>query len=216
MPQKLIDLTGQIFGRLKVLEHFKIVDRSGKRVRTKWRCKCECGNITDVAGSSLRSGNTKSCGCLHKEKMSILKKIHGLRHSSEYYSWSAMRSRCSNPKNIRYKNYGGRGIKVCDEWLNDFVQYYKDMGPKPSPKHSIDRINNDGDYEPRNCRWATRNEQQRNTGQNVWLTYKGETKTQSEWSKELGMTRTTIRVKLKKGQSAEEILSHPVRKIKKR
>lgn len=151
---KFIDLSGKRFGRLVVIE--KTDRRSG--TNAIWKCKCDCGKETFVSSGNLRSENTTSCGCLNKE----LVIIHGQYQSSEYYAWQHIKDRCYNLKNKRYKDYGGRGITVCDRWKDSFENFLADMGPKPSNKHSIDRIDNDGNYEPKNCKWSTATEQARN------------------------------------------------------
>lgn len=155
-----LDLTNQRFGRL-------IAIAPGPAKSKSWRCRCDCGTVRDFRMTHLRSGHTKSCGCLHRELFAQLKTRHGdckrrSPTSSEYYSWLAMKSRCGNPKTDKYHYYGGRGISVCERWRNDFTAFLADMGRKPSSRHSIDRINNDGNYEPGNCRWATTGEQKLN------------------------------------------------------
>jgi len=163
------DLTDKKFNRLKVID----ISHEDNNRLYHWNCVCECGNEIIVKGSHLRSGHTKSCGCLRKEIQSErLKKSnyrHGLRFTNEYNIWSTMKARCSNINHNRYKNYGGRGIKVCDKWLNDFINFYKDMGKRPSKEYSIDRIDNDGNYEPNNCRWATWKQQANNRSNNLIL-----------------------------------------------
>jgi hypothetical protein len=160
---KFIDLTGQKFGRL-------IVQRSilgGKRIM--WECLCSCGNITQTSGPRLKKNETRSCGCLQKEQQSIriasLNTIHGHNkkgfQSLTHKSWTSMLHRCRCSTYTAFKYYGGRGIKVCKRW-NEFKNFLEDMGERPSKNHSIDRIDVDGDYEPANCRWATRSQQQRN------------------------------------------------------
>lgn len=153
----IMDLRGQTYGRLTVLGETN--KRYGNRY---WLCRCECGTETAVEHSSLRGGHTRSCGCLHREIVLDMFQTHGMSNTSEYASWESMLGRCTNPSNTAYPYYGGRGIEVCSRW-RQFENFYEDMGPKPSPKHTIDRIDNDGNYEPANCRWATKLQQIRNT-----------------------------------------------------
>jgi hypothetical protein len=154
------NITDLRFGRLVVLERAGQVD-SGKAT---WLCQCDCGNQTVVMGKYLRKGRTRSCGCLRREMMrdTHLKHGHALEpeQSPEYRSWRAMIERCKNPGHIAFKYYGGRGIKVCKRWQT-FANFLADMGLRP-PGHSIERINNDGDYKPSNCKWATAKEQAQN------------------------------------------------------
>lgn len=148
-----IEMIGKNFGRLTVIAEAG----SSKGKKLLYKCECSCGNIRIIHGCCLRSGHTKSCGCLSQER----KTTHGMWNSSEYKIWEAIIQRCTNEKSTKYEYYGGRGIKVCPQWLK-FANFFKDMGKRPL-KHEIDRKNNDGNYEPSNCRWATRSEQMRNS-----------------------------------------------------
>ena len=156
------DITGQKFGRLIVIG-FSGIDKYGK---AQWKCKCACGKEVIAQSYLLRSGTTSSCGCLRREVTAKKNYKHGHTtngvFSTEYHSWNDMKTRCYNKHRHNYKYYGGRGIKVCKRWRDSFSDFLQDMGRKPSPKHSIDRINNDGNYEPGNCRWATHSQQMRN------------------------------------------------------
>ena len=155
----LKDLIGQKFGRLFVISMSDIRTK-GDPKSIHWLCRCDCGNEVTVRGSSLRQGLTKSCGCLHGEKFTNRK--HGQYETPEYKAWEAMIQRCYNPNCRNYKDYGKRGITVCDRWRNNSELFLLDMGKKPSPQHSIDRINNELGYSPDNCRWATRHDQRVN------------------------------------------------------
>ena len=163
---KFIDITGQTFGRLTALDHTRLEGRK----EIYWRCSCQCGGSKYVMGQNLRTGKIQSCGCLLRETTAKRRRTHGQsralpgsKASPEYRAWTAMRERCNYPKAAGYKNYGERGIRVCQEWMENFQAFFDHIGPRPSPKHSVDRIDNEGHYEPGNVRWATRAEQQRNT-----------------------------------------------------
>ena len=161
------DLTGQKFGRLTALKPTE----KRRNNCVVWLCKCECGNYCEKKGSDLVRGSTRSCGCLLKETSSQLpykyhgNRTHGMGHTRIYYIWSNMKDRCFRPACKNYKNYGGRGITVCPEWKNSFEAFYDHVSKLPhygEEGRSIDRINNDGNYEPNNVRWATRKEQRNN------------------------------------------------------
>lgn len=157
------EMVGETFGRLTVVEFAGYVRRSGARYR-QWRCRCLCGNESVALTGSLTSGNTQSCGCRKRDEAAARLTRHGGKHTPEYAVWNGMRKRCENPRNAKYADYGGRGIKVCDRW-RDFAVFMSDMGPRPSPKHSIDRRDNNRGYEPENCAWVLRDEQNRNQRQ---------------------------------------------------
>jgi hypothetical protein len=153
---RLVDMTGQSFGRLTVIGR---AENAGKR--TRWLCRCECGGEKPFQRGDLLFGRAVSCGCYRN----AVHTKHGLCHTSEYSIWAGMNDRCSNPNNNAWKYYGGRGIKVCDRWRASFEAFFADIGPRPTSKHSIDRINNDGNYEPGNVRWATATVQANNKRQ---------------------------------------------------
>jgi hypothetical protein len=160
---RLIDLTGRRFARLTVVR-FAGWDKNRRNKR--WECVCDCGGSTVATTSALQKGRSRSCGCLVREVNSALHGKH--RESSwcedtpEYSAWKHMKQRCSNPNTINFHNYGGRGIRVCSQWVNDYSQFLSDVGRRPSSAHSLDRIDNDGNYEPGNVRWATPKEQANN------------------------------------------------------
>lgn len=205
------DLTGKTFGRWTVIGY---AGKSSLRM-SLWNCRCECGMIGLVRSGHLKNGASKSCGCLISEVTTIRNTIHGGHNLREYASWQKLKYRCLNVDDNAYDRYGGRGITVCERWANSFENFFADMGPRPSDKHSIDRINNDGNYEPGNCRWATAREQNLNQRRNRRLTLKEETMTITEWAKRLGVSATAIRRRIdKKGWSVHKALTTPFASIR--
>jgi len=194
------DLSGKRFTRLIAHTLIKEADKHG-RLWAKWMCECDCGNKVKVLARSLKCGNTKSCGCLNKEK----KTKHGQCHTPEYAAWRSMLQRCNNTRAKNYHRYGGRGITVCVEW-HDFTIFIEDMGKRPSGKHSLDRIENNKGYDPDNCRWATRCEQNSNKCTNKFVELDGETKTITEWCNEFGQQVAVVRKRMKRGMSIREAL----------
>lgn len=147
---RIQDITGQKFGRLTAKEYMF----TDKGKSSTWLCQCECGNTLSVVLSTLRNGSTQSCGCLRLESLRKKNTTHNKSHTSEYYAWGNMVQRCTNPKSPEYKNYGGRGISVCAEWKNSFQNFLDDMGEKPKKSYSLDRVDNEADYDKENCRWT--------------------------------------------------------------
>lgn len=156
-PRRSAVLPGERYGRLVVIE-FAGFNRFGHRL---WRFICDCGNQKIASGSQVRSGHTRSCGCLHSETLRARLTTHGMKNIPEYKIWKAIRYRCNQPRCKDFAAYGGRGITVCERWQS-FENFYADMGSRPSSCHSIDRIDNDAGYKPDNCRWATATEQRLN------------------------------------------------------
>lgn len=192
MP-KIVNLTGKKIGKLTVIKK-QGKDKWGQII---WVCQCSCGNITQVLTKNLTSGNTKSCGCYRREKIKKLNKINkrkgkeiGTNHPL-YKTWCGMKQRCYNKNHYSYKNYGGRGIRVSKSWYHSFEQFVKDMGDKPTNKHTIERIDNDKGYCKSNCKWATRKEQASNRRINVFRTYRGERLSLAEWAIRLNVKYIT-------------------------
>lgn len=196
------DLTSQRFGRWAVIGYAG----KNKHGESTWHCRCDCGTTRVVRGRDLASGHSRSCGCLCRE----ITTTHGMTGSPEYKSWTGIIKRCTNPNYPNYNYYGGRGITLCKRWRDSFEAFLSDVGPRPSPNHSIDRIDNDGNYEKSNCRWATRIEQQRNSRQNHLITFQGKTRCVAEWAELYGINCTTLRMRLNRGWSIERAFTEPV------
>lgn len=176
MP-KTLNVDGHIYNRLT------IISRVGRR---KALCRCECGNEIIAQLYNVKNGHTKSCGCFKLERSPVINKTHGMRRTPTYKSWSCMRARCNNPKNADYKNYGARGITCHQSW-DSFESFFSDMGEKPDGT-TLERMNNDGNYEPGNCRWATKREQALNRRTSRFVTAHGRTMTLKEWADVTGLT----------------------------
>lgn len=191
------DMTDQVFGRLTVIARAEDRQDKGRR-RVCWLCKCQCGTEHIAKGEDLRSGRTTSCGCFHREMVGELGKrlgptrgTHRMSYSAECNCWKHMIQRCTNPKNERWDRYGARGIQVCERWLK-FENFLEDMGRQPFRGATIERKNNNGNYEPGNCKWATRAEQSRNKRDTVMITHDGKTMCLADWAIELGLNYNTL------------------------
>jgi len=199
-----IDITGQRFGRLVVIRYhgYETPKGTSDSRNALWLCKCDCGNEAIVRGSHLRAGETKSCGCITRK--------HGKSRSNSktYSSWKGLIQRCLNKNNKRYMDYGGRGIKVCDEWKT-FNGFYLDMGDRPNGK-TIERVDNNGNYEPNNCSWATPKEQSRNNRSNRIIEHNGASMCISQWAEELGIKKGTLLARINRGWSTERALTAKV------
>ncbi len=201
-------LDGLRFGRLVVIER---EHRTDIVVGTAWRCVCDCGKVHFASSSSLQKGHTKSCGCYAAE-VQAKRSENAARRKSTYRLWHGLLRRCLKEGSSSYANYGGRGITVCERW-RVFANFYEDMGDKPSPRHSIDRINNDGNYEPENCRWATPDIQCNNTRHNTIVEFSGKRQSISMWSKETGIPSNTIAMRIREyGWPPKKALTTPVKK----
>jgi hypothetical protein len=208
MMRKIQDLTGRVFGRLTVLG--RGADRptpNGLR-EIRWRCLCVCGGTTEAIKANLTHGRTQSCGCLRQELLAVGRVTHGMGADGRYPIWFAMKDRCLCETDPAYDRYGGRGITVCDRWLNDFPAFCADMGERPAGL-TIERIDNNGNYEPGNCRWATMKEQSRNRRNNHMITHAGLTLCLAEWAERTAINYGTLRSRIARyGWSVERALEH--------
>lgn len=205
---RINDLTGKKFNRLTAVK-LAYLDKNNKN-RAYWVFKCDCGNEKILSGALVKHGTQKSCGCLQKEAVQKSNKKHGEAGTKLYYVWTAMKQRCNNINNKEYKNYGGRGIKVCEEWekSNGYITFRNwalQHGYKN--KLTLDRIDNDGDYTPDNCRWITARENCNNKSNNHILMYKGQKHTLSEWEDIVGLNQRILWKRLKRGWSIEKTLT---------
>lgn len=207
---KFIDMKGQKFNHWTVISQYG-KDKNGNSL---WLCECDCNDKTQkiVSGTSLRFGKSKCCGCTRGEKL----KTHGKsskKNTSEldkkiYKTWESMKQRCFNKNRKEYKNYGGRGVRVCEEWISDFINFYNwSIENGVDLDLSIDRIDVNGNYEPDNCRWITFREQQNNKRYNHLLTFEGESKTIAEWERELGYKKGVLRMEIHRGKTLDEIMN---------
>lgn len=206
---KLIDMTGQKYNRLTVIERAENTADN----HTAWLCKCDCGNMCIVMGKSLRLGHTKSCGCYNKEMRIKLNTKHGKRYTRLYGIWLNMKNRCNNPKDTYYSCYGGRGINVCEEWSNDFMSFYNwSMDNGYADNLLIDRINVNKGYRPDNCRWTTLKEQANNKTNNHYITYAGKTQSMMKWAETLGIKYSTLRARINSYKwNIEKAFTTPIR-----
>ncbi len=193
MYQKVKIVIGDKYGRLTPVA----IAGKNRYGRTTYRCICDCGNEVVLEGSRIAHGTVKSCGCL---------KGYGVSHSITYSSWRGAKWRCSYVKHPYYKYYGGKGVKMCQRWLKSFENFLKDMGERPSPEYTLDRIDPSGDYTPENCRWATIREQCNNRRNNRILTYKGKDYTASNFAREFNIPPGGVYYGLKKGWEPEYII----------
>ena len=195
---------GKTFGRWSVIRHAG-VDRYNNALAL---CECKCGKVRPVMVASLLKKLSQSCGCL--------KSVHGMSGTPEHSAWRSMNQRCTNPKNKRYDNYGGRGITVCPAWRKSFLAFFKDMGTRPTGCHSIDRINNDGGYSKKNCRWALPQTQMRNRSNSLLIKANGCELTVAEWSRRMGIKRSTLVNRIRLGWKAGDIIkTYPVERKRK-
>ena len=199
-----LDLSGDRFGRLVVVRK---AEAKGKRGEIYWLCKCDCGNMKSVRANQLTRGITKSCGCLQRESV----KTHGMTGVPTFKSWDSMKQRCLNPNSPDYANYGGRGIKVCEEWVDSFDSFLADMGTRPTGT-TLDRIDPNGNYEKANCRWATVKTQNSNKRATKRYAFNGKELTASEISELTGVQQRLIVDRMRAGWKIEDAVNKPNRK----
>lgn len=205
LPPSFVDITGCRFGRLTVLAARDPGGRWGVAL-----CRCDCGEIRSVERKSLRAGRAKSCGCSTREEMASRSTTHGWSRTPEYRAWIDLRRRCGTPTDPYFSHYGARGIRVCIEWQESFDAFLRDMGPRPGPRYSIDRVDNDGNYEPGNCRWATVPRQNRNKRCTRWITIAGDKRALADWAEIVGLKPTTILQRIRAGWDHERAVLAPV------
>lgn len=204
-----VDLTGQRFGMLAVIG----IHERDSRKRIHWLCRCDCGGESTPVAGNLTSGNSESCGCRKREVLPESTFKDGRCRMPEYWVYNSMKGRCLYPHYNDYEYYGGRGIKVCDRWLNSFENFLADMGPRPSPKHSIERNDGDGDYTPENCYWATWRQQGRNKSNNHWIEWRGKRLIITDWAALAGKSCSWLCRRLAKYPFEEAMSAIPLDSI---
>lgn len=198
---KAIDIKGMVFGLLVAVDVTSVIEPSGRR-RKLWICKCQCGGVVTARAYALMRGQYASCGC----RATNFK--HGMANSPEYVAWASMKQRCLNEKKKHYCEYGGRGITIHPDWIESFEAFFNYIGPRPSEQHTLDRIDNNGNYEPGNVRWVTMNEQNRNRRDTLAITFRGAVMCGAEFARICGVCRTAVYRKLNRGWDAERIFNH--------
>ncbi len=196
------DLTGLRFGRFTVISFWG--NAQSKNRNRIWVCRCDCGVVKNVQQSNLIHGQQKSCGCFRRDIGRIRPRTHGMKNTPEYKAWCSMRGRCRNPNLKGYPDYGGRGISVCARW-EKFEHFFADMGKRPED-HTFERRDVNGNYEPKNCRWATRTDQQRNRRSSHMVTLNGETYCLTEWAEILGLSRHSLSMRARKTKDPAKLL----------
>ena len=211
--RRLVNVRGRRFGHLVTVRELSPKSFPSGQTQRRWECLCDCGNTVAVLQCSLISGVSTSCGCWRRQKSCMVHRGHGMSHTTLPDRWEHIRQCCNNKNDNSYKNYGGRGIKVCKRW-DVFDNFLADMGPTYKPGLQIERINNDGDYCPENCRWATQHEQAVNKRSNRLWTYRGATHPVSVWARHFGICYSTVMSRLNTGWPIERAITEPVHKSK--
>jgi hypothetical protein len=202
MAQAAVNMAGVRYGAAVAMRDVGRTPSSGRL----WEFRCDCGTLFSAAGHEARRGSTTCCPACAGAKRAAVKRTHGQTESREYAAWCAMKTRCLNPNGHAFHHYGGRGISICDRWVNSFETFLADMGPKPAGA-TLDRYPDmNGNYEPANCRWATRAEQANNKRNNVRITVNGETKTLAQWASSAGLNESCIRDRIKRGLQGAALL----------
>jgi hypothetical protein len=209
LMQARYDLTGQRFGKLLVVRCVGSAKDRGLR----WECQCDCGSTCITTAKVLRSGESQSCGCYNRERTVQSHTKHGLAKTPTYKSYVTMLDRCHNPDHASYSRYGALGITVCNEWRESVTAFIRDVGPRPSRDHSLDRIDPTKGYEPGNCRWATRSEQQQNRRDTIKLTFKDQTLPLPEWAKRFQLPLNTLHRRIDLGWTVEKALTTPIKPL---
>lgn len=200
-----LDLTGLRIGKLVVLKMAKDRDKQGNCM---WLCQCDCGKTIIKRATALKRGIVRSCGCLILESNLVHGQAYSKKSTSEYRVWCHIKGRCNNPMDESYERYGGRGIKMNQEWANSFQSFFDYVGKKPSKELSLDRIDNNGNYEPGNVRWGTAEIQARNRRSNRWLEYNGERMILIDWAKRFNVHNDAITGRLDRGKTFKEIVEY--------
>ena len=209
MPQRVVDMSGAKVGKLTVISRGK----NTKQNKAQWLCRCDCGNMTVVSRRHLKDHSTLSCGCLRKEKAKITHTTHGMKRTRLYRIWSGVKDRCCNVNSKYWERYGGRGITICDEWLQSFESFYRwSMDNGYSDELTIDRIDNDKGYCRENCKWVTYKIQENNRSNNRILECHNEQHTISQWSDITGIKQTVISQRIYNGWTVERALTEKVRR----
>lgn len=211
VARNFTDLAGKKFGRLTVIKYAgkrNVPDRTKRNgaVNLYWLCQCDCGKSCIVTRAVLTKGSTKSCGCLNIDTIVARNTTHGMIGTLTHNSWRAMMDRCYKPKSASYHNYGARGIRVYEQW-HVFEKFLADMGERPTANHSLERTNNDKDYSPDNCKWATKKQQARNTKRNVVVEYQGQEYIFADLALLVGIPYGTLRSRIECGKTIDEAIA---------
>jgi hypothetical protein len=203
----LINIIGKKFGRWTIISRVE----NNSTGHPQYLCRCDCGVEAIRTPGRLKSGNSKSCRCLQKELLSISKAVHGMSGTKVHSTWMQMIKRCIDPKNTRYSDYGGRGINVCDQWMGDFISFYKYVGDPPTPKHTLDRIDNNKGYIPGNVKWSTNKEQSNNKRTNHIIEFNGHRKTIAQWRDATGISYSALWYRIRAEWPIDKMLTVPMK-----